>query len=58
MLSALFRYNIHVNVNVNLTCIISVYWIVSANFKGKYRQVFTLNGVVVHFIAILHLVDL
>ena len=52
MLSALFNYN------VNVTCIISVYWIVSANFKGKYRQVITLNGVFVHFIAILHLVDL
>ena len=48
MLSALFNYN------VNVTCIISV----SANFKGKYRQVITLNGVFVHFIAILNLVDL
>ena len=52
MLSALFNYN------VNFTCIISVYWVVSANFKGKYKQVITLNGVFVHFIAILHLVDL
>ena len=52
MLSALFNYN------VNVTCIISVYWVVSANFNGKYRQVITLNGVIVYFIAILHLVDL
>ena len=52
MLSALFNYN------VNGTCIISVYWVVSANFKGKYRQVITLNGVFVHVFAILHLVDL
>ena len=52
MLSALFNYN------VNITCIISVYLVVSANFKGKYRQDITLNGFFVHFIAILHLVDL
>ena len=52
MLSALFNYNVYD------TCIISVYWVVSSNLKGKYRQVITLNGLFVHFIAILHLVDL
>ena len=52
MLSALFNYN------VNVTCIISVYWVVSANFIEKYRQVITLNGVFVHVFAILHQVDL
>ena len=52
MLCALFRYN------VNVTCIISVYWVVLANFNGKYRQFFTMNGVLVHFIVILHPVDL
>ena len=51
MLSALFNYN------VNVTCIISVYWVVSANFKGKYRQVITLNGVFVHFLLFLHVLS-
>ena len=39
MLSAIFSNN------VNFTCIISVYWVVLANFNGKYRQIFTVNGV-------------